>query len=199
MQLDLLPDFVVTAQRRRADIMHRPGAVEIRFSQELRVFHLQEQLLRLHGGVERNADMAFDHLGVDILRALLTSYRYPVIAVLYEIDVSHLIELHRWKPDIGEKGAIDILPASGGVRLPGEEGTVEIAEAIFAADDLLDRHRLNTAIRLPLRGHPLAHFMERDQIVRFPAEVRAQIIEEGAVPRALEIVDGLLIHARAPR
>jgi len=96
----------------------RAQAIEIGFTQEFGVLHLQEQLFRLHSGIERHADVTLDHLGIDELDTHVTCHRNPVIPVFYEIDIAHFVELDRRQGDILEVEAVDCFPAAGGVVLP---------------------------------------------------------------------------------
>ena len=90
---DLLPDLVVAAERGRADIVVRADAVDLGAAQELGVLDLEEHLGRGHRGVEGDPDVPFDHLGVDELAAALAGDGDSVVAVLDEVDLSHLVEL----------------------------------------------------------------------------------------------------------
>ncbi len=99
----------------------------------------------------------FDHLGVDECHAMLASYRYPVVAILDEINVADLVELNRREHDVLVVGAVDALPTVGGVLALGQKSAVEIAKSIDAADDLVDRHLLHPAIALTLHGDTVAH------------------------------------------
>src|SRR5215213_470759 len=136
MSLNVCPDFVVAAKRRGSDIVVRVEMIEVGATQKLRVLCLQQKLISTHVCVDRGSDVAFNYLGVDELLTPFTGHADSVVAVLDEVDVTDLVELDGREVDVLIVGTVDVLPAAGGEALAGEELTIEILEAVHAADDL---------------------------------------------------------------
>src|SRR5699024_1519372 len=105
-----------------------------------------------------------------------------------------LVELHRGQAYILVVGAVDIAPAPARELLAGQEGAVEILEAVHAADDVGDGHLLHPAVTLALGAEPLAKLLEREQPVVTAAHGGDQVVDERLVAGALEVLAGLFIH-----
>src|SRR3954463_5976643 len=151
MARDVLPDLVIPPKGRRPDVMLRIDAVEVSLSQKLGVLGLQQQFIRGHGGMQRRPNVSLDHLRINVFLAAVPSDADPVISVLDEIDITNFVKLDRWELHVLVVSAVVVLPASGRKALPGKKLTVEIVEAIHAANDLRQRNSLQTAVALCLR------------------------------------------------
>src|SRR5215217_2383705 len=193
VQEDVVQDLVVATERGRADVVIRSQTVEVGMAEELGVLHLQEELRGRHRGVERDADVPLEDLGVDELDAALAGDRDAMVAVFDEVDVPDFVELNRRQPYVLMIGAIDVLPAAGGVALAGEEGAVEVAEAIDAPDYLPDRDRLDAAITLDFGSDAPPHFVVGDQLVRLSPDDGEQLAEERLLARPVEVAVDLFV------
>ena len=125
VSLNVSPDLIVAAKRRGPDIVVRMEAIEIGTAQKFGVLSLQQKLIGGHACVERGTNVTFDHLRVDELLAPLTSDANSMVAILDEVDVTDLVELDRRQMDVLIVGAVDVLPATRGKALAGENSRLK--------------------------------------------------------------------------
>src|SRR5690606_4294125 len=76
----------------------------------------------------------------------------------------------------------------------GQEGAVEILEAVHAADDLRDRHLLKSTIALAFGDQPVAKLVEGHEAILTPPNRRYQLVEEGLVAGTIEIATHLVVN-----
>ena len=137
--------------------------------------------------------MPFDHFRVDEGDAALARHRHPVVAILDEVDSSNLIELDRRQDHVLVVGAVDALPAVGGIAAFGKKAAVEITETVDAADDLIDRHLLHTAVALPFHGDAVAHIGIGEEHIGLATKEADDIVQERLAPGTIVIGAYLIV------
>jgi hypothetical protein len=78
--------------------------------------------------------------------------------------------------------------------LAGKKLAIEIPKTIEAADDLADWHFLHAAVTLALGLESAADFVEGNQIVWPPVEVREEFVEKRLRTGPLKIATNLLLR-----
>jgi len=155
--------------------------------QEVGVLAFDIQVLRAQVSLHRHPRFEFDNLSIYELHASLAGHGYAVIAVAHEVNVAHLVQLHRREVDVLVMRLINPLPAKSRVRLRRQESAVEVPVAIYAAHDLGYGHGLDTTINLAMYLERGLHLVEGEQFVAVTKEQRGNFAQEGPPSRVGKI------------
>src|SRR5215212_4759353 len=139
------------------------------------VLELVEQVAGCQRRVHRHPAAELYDLGVDHLDTALAGYGDPVVAVLYEVGVTDLVQADGGQLFCLVHNLVYPSPAGAEVGLGRQEGPIEVPVASDATDDLRDRHLPQPEVDLRDGPQSPLDLVEGEQLVgaRVSTQVRA--------------------------
>ncbi len=135
---DVLEELFVATRLGQVDVGLGTGLVQAGLFLESGILRLADQVVDVQIGGQRHPGRNLGHPGLDLLQAIGSGHRDPVVPVANEIDLAHQVDVDGGEAAGAMHGHVDPLPAFFGGRVEGEEGPVEVPVAPHAADDVGD-------------------------------------------------------------
>src|SRR5215213_2687229 len=144
------------------------------------VLQLVEQVAGRQRRVYGNPAAQLYDLGVDHLDAPLAGHRYPVVAILDEVDIPYFVQADGRQFFAPVHDLVYAPPAGPEVGLGGQEGPVEVPVTPDAADDVRDGHLAHSEVDLRDGPQSGLDLVEGEQLVGagVPVQVRTDPTQE---------------------
>src|SRR5262249_54752574 len=140
MHFDVLKQHFILAGNTHAQVHTGAQRSKIGFRQKLGVFSLDDQIVRLDIGGQREIRLDLDDVRLDIFDAFLAGHRNAVVAIQHKVSLANLIHINRRHPRATwvVNGQLDARPTGLVALIARQKAAGEVGITSYAANDSID-------------------------------------------------------------